>query len=119
MPRDADEAGHRALLAVQRPAPPGGEGHEVLGYARAELLDGRLRLDGRAFVRDRSARSIPEYGAANLFAPVRMGESRGGSLDAALRLGAWELTAAWFRDAGDTGGGWREQRLRAGAAAFF
>ncbi|MBB4634484.1 capsule assembly Wzi family protein [Longimicrobium terrae] len=96
--------------------PLGGEGDEALVYAQADLLDGRLRLDGRAFRRSRSNESLEQYGGANLFAPLRVGRSSGGSVDAALRIGRVDLTAAWFRDAGD---GWRQRRLQAGAAAFF
>ncbi|HEX8394344.1 MAG TPA: capsule assembly Wzi family protein [Longimicrobium sp.] len=96
--------------------PLGGEGREVSGYAQAELLNGRLRVDGRGFVRTRSAASLEAFGGANLFAPVRVGRSRGGALTASMRLRGVDLTGSWYRDAGD---GWREQRLQAGVAAFF
>lgn len=96
--------------------PLGGEGNEAMAYAQAELQDGRLRLAGRAFTRNRSIQSIPVYGGGNLFAPARTGRSVGGAVDAALRLGRVELGASGFRDAGD---GWREDSFQLGAAAFF
>jgi hypothetical protein len=96
--------------------PLGGEGNEAMAYAQAELLDGRLRLAGRAFTRNRSIQSIPVYGGGNLFAPAHAGRSVGGAIDAALRLGRVELGASGFRDAGD---GWREDSFQLGAAAFF
>lgn len=96
--------------------PLGGEGNEAMAYAQAELLDGRLRLAGRAFSRNRSVQSIPVYGGGNLFAPARAGRSVGGAIDAALRLGRVELGASGFRDAGD---GWCEDAFQVGASAFF
>lgn len=96
--------------------PLGGEGNEAMAYAQAELLEGRLRLAGRAFTRNRSIQSIPVYGGGNLFAPARTGRSVGGAIDAALRLGRVELGASGFRDAGDE---WREDSFQLGAAAFF
>ena len=94
--------------------PLGGAGSEAAAYAQAELLDARLRLDGRAFARERSGDATL---GGNLFAPLRAGRSRGGEVRAALRLGrAADLRAAFFRDAGD---GWREQAFRADVAVFF
>ncbi|MBW3655634.1 MAG: capsule assembly Wzi family protein, partial [Gemmatimonadetes bacterium] len=96
--------------------PLGGEGWEALGYAGADLLRSRLRLDARGFVRHRSDASFVQWGGANLYAPVRVGRSRGVALDAAFRHGRVDMRATYFRDAGD---GWREERLTAGAALFF
>ncbi len=98
--------------------PLGGEGWEALAYGQAELLDARLRVEGRAFVRRRGQRGLerPER-ASNLYAPARTGGSVGGSLDAAWRLGPrMDARVALERDAGD---GWRQQRLRADLSYLF
>jgi hypothetical protein len=99
--------------------PLGGEGREWLGYATAELLDARLRIEARGFHRYRSAVGFehrPDR-SGNLYAPERAGVSRGGSVEAALRASPRaELRLSAYRDAGD---GWREQRLRVGAALLF
>lgn len=99
--------------------PLGGEGDEWAAYGQAELLGSRLRLEGRAFVRDRTARGfdgpMPD-GGGNLFSPTRL-ESTGGRLDAALRLGRRaDLTAGFAREEGE---GWREQSLHAGVTVLF
>ena len=104
----------------QRPLghPLGGEGWEALGYAQGELLDARLRIEGRAFLRERGDRGLatPQR-AANLYAPDRAGRSVGASLDASYRFGSrLEGRAQLFRDAGR---GWREQRATAGVAYIF
>ncbi|HEX7050674.1 MAG TPA: capsule assembly Wzi family protein [Longimicrobiales bacterium] len=57
--------------------PLGGHGTEWLARLEADLLDARLRVDARAFLRDR--------GAENLFAPDREGHSRGAHLTIAGR----------------------------------
>jgi hypothetical protein len=99
--------------------PLGGEGHEASVYADAELWDARVRLSGRAFFRERSQEGFlttPQR-AGNLYSPTRAGGSRGGALDAALRLAPHaEGTVSLYRDAGD---GWREQRLRVGLSYLF
>lgn len=98
--------------------PLGGEGWEALAYGQAELLDARLRVEGRAFVRRRGQEGLsrPER-ASNLYAPARAGGSAGGSLDAAWRLAPrLDARVAVERDAGD---GWREQRLRADLSYLF
>src|SRR5690606_1243413 len=52
--------------------PLGGHGSELLLLTETHLLDARLRLHGRFFVRER--------GIENLYVPGREGRSRGGSL---------------------------------------
>jgi hypothetical protein len=100
--------------------PLGGEGAEYAAYVQAELWDARLRLDGRAFLRDRSARSLAGgvfTGGGNLFTPQRAGRSTGGSARAALRLAPRaDLRAEWTLDDGD---GWREQSLGTSLAWTF
>lgn len=98
--------------------PLGGEGREVMGYAVADLLDARLRLEGRAFVRSRGAEGLQQrQRAGNLFAPARAGQSAGGSVTGAWRvLPRAELRASWYRDAGD---GWSEQRLTTDVSFLF
>ncbi|HEX2080221.1 MAG TPA: capsule assembly Wzi family protein [Longimicrobium sp.] len=96
--------------------PLGGEGWERAAYASADLLRGRLRLDGRFYQRERTQRSLVEVGGGNLFSPGRTGRSDGGEVAAALRMGRAEARAAWAREAG---AGWREQALTAALSAFF
>ncbi|HEX2204212.1 MAG TPA: capsule assembly Wzi family protein [Longimicrobium sp.] len=97
--------------------PLGGEGYEAALYTRMELLDARLRVDARGFVRHRGDEGLAEaVGAANLFAPQRAGGSFGGVLDA-----AWRVTPSAdvrVRLFGDRGDGWTERRVEA-AVAFF
>jgi hypothetical protein len=96
--------------------PLGGEGWEAAGYAQGELLNSRLRLDARLFVRDRSDASLETLGGGNLFTPLRTGRSTGGWVEAALRLfpGA-DLSAGWRMEDGD---GWREQGFHAEVTVF-
>jgi hypothetical protein len=96
--------------------PLGGQGSEALGYAQAELLDSRLRVHLRGFVRHRSGEGLQRVGGANLFSPLRDGRSVGGAFDAAVRLGRVDLRAGGYRDEGD---GWREQWFHLGASAFI
>ncbi|HET7231569.1 MAG TPA: capsule assembly Wzi family protein [Longimicrobium sp.] len=100
--------------------PLGGEGSEYAAYAQADLWDARLRVDARGWIRDRSDRSLNggRYnGGGNLFTPGRAGRSRGGSVEAALRLlPRAELRGAWVLD---DGGGWREQSLGTSLAWTF
>ena len=56
----------------------GGEGNELRVFAGADLVDARLRIDTRVFTRNRKA--------GNLFAPDRMGSSKGGGLTVRWRL---------------------------------
>ena len=97
--------------------PLGGEGWEGMAYGQGELLDARLRVEGRAFVRRRTGEGLArEQRAANLYAPARAG-SWGGSLDAAWRLAPRiDARLSLYRDAGD---GWREQSLRADLSYLF
>jgi hypothetical protein len=96
--------------------PLGGEGRERAAYASADLLEGRLRLNGRFYQRNREQRSLAEVGGGNLFSPARTGRSDGGEVEAALRIGRAEARAAWAREAGE---GWREQALTVALSAFF
>jgi hypothetical protein len=109
--------GNWAVHARPLGHPLGGEGTEAAGYAHAELLDARLRLSARGWVRDRSDASLGAYGGGNLYTPARTGRSSGGAVDAALRLAPRaELRAGGWVDDGD---GWSEQRLGASLAWTF
>ena len=84
--------------------PLGGNGTELLARAGADLLDARLRLDTRAFRRNRREE--------NLFVPGRAGESTGMSAELTWRQGARsELGVAL---SGEQGEGWKESDLRIG-----
>ncbi|HEX6909765.1 MAG TPA: hypothetical protein VF142_05210, partial [Longimicrobium sp.] len=98
--------------------PLGGEGWEAAAYARADLLDARLRLHVRGFARDRSDDSLNEdYGGGNLFTPQRTGGSTGFRAEAAYRVRPRaELRAAARREAGD---GWSERAFDAAVSVFF
>ena len=98
--------------------PLGGEGWEAMAYGQADLLDSRLRIESRAFVRRRGEEGLarPER-VANLYAPDRTGGSVGGSLDAAWRLAP--RTDARVSLYGDAGDGWRERTLRAQLSYLF
>ncbi|HEU4559535.1 MAG TPA: capsule assembly Wzi family protein, partial [Longimicrobium sp.] len=97
--------------------PLGGEGTETAAYLQAEVMDARLRLSARGFVRDRSDASLEAYGGGNLFSPQRTGRSTGGVVDAALRLAPRaELRVAGALEDGD---GWSEERLGAWLAWTF
>jgi hypothetical protein len=111
---------HGDWVVAGRPLghPLGGEGAEVMGYGVASLWDARVRVEGRAFHRDRRQRDLAlAQRAGNLYSPERTGRSRGGSLDAAWRLAPRsDLRASFFRDAGRD---WTEQRLTASLSFFF
>jgi hypothetical protein len=97
--------------------PLGGEGWEAAGYARADLLDARLRMHLRAFARDYSDESLPQFGGGNLYAPQRTGGSTGFAADAAYRLAPRaEVRAGARREAGD---GWSERAAEAAVSVFF
>jgi hypothetical protein len=98
--------------------PLGGEGWEAAAYARADLLDARLRLHLRGFARDRSDDSLNEvYGGGNLYTPQRTGGSTGFRAEAAYRFRPRaELRAAARREAGD---GWSERAFDATVSVFF
>lgn len=97
--------------------PLGGEGWEATGFARADLLESRLRLHLRGFARERSDHSLPVYGGGNLFVPLRTGRSNGFEADGAWRLTPrTELRAAARRESGD---GWSEQAFEGTVSVFF
>lgn len=97
--------------------PLGGEGWEAAAYARADLLDARLRLQLRGFARHRSDASVATHGGGNLFAPARTGRANGFAARAAWRLAPRaELRAAASGEAGD---GWSERSLDAALSIFF
>ncbi|HSU17107.1 capsule assembly Wzi family protein [Longimicrobium sp.] len=99
--------------------PLGGEGAEYAAYVQGDALDARLRLDARAFLRDRSDYSlhIPRYNGGNLYTPTRTGRSEGGRLDAAFRLfPRAEARARWQLEHGDWG---TEHSLQATFAWLF
>jgi hypothetical protein len=97
--------------------PLGGEGAEYAAYGQAEALDARLRLDGRAFIRDRSSYSYPVYGGGNLFDPTRAGRSTGGQLEAGYRIFPHADARAGF--ATESGRGWRQNAFHAELAWLF
>jgi hypothetical protein len=98
--------------------PLGGDGHEVQGYAHADLAGGRLRVDARAFLRHREDEGyLAPQRAGNLLGPDRFGGSTGGALQAAWRAHPWvELRAA---AAGEAGDGWSERSLRTWLSWLF
>ncbi|HEY0021066.1 MAG TPA: capsule assembly Wzi family protein [Longimicrobium sp.] len=98
--------------------PLGGDGHELHGYAHADLAQGRLRVDTRAFVRHREDKGYHRLEqAGNLMGPARFGGSRGGAVQAAWRAHPRvELRAS---AAGEAGGGWSERQLRTSLAWLF
>lgn len=90
--------------------PLGGHGTESLIYARTDLLEARLRVSGRLFVRDR--------GAENLFAPDREGASKGGAL--ALELRAFDQFEAAIEGAVEDGSAdWRSSRVLTALRLLF
>jgi hypothetical protein len=97
--------------------PLGGEGAEYAAYAQADLAGARLHLDGRAYLRDRTAASLARYGGGNLFTPERLGRGTGGSLEAALRLRPRADLRAGF--ALESGHGWREDSYHLALAWLF
>lgn len=73
--------------------PLGGHGTEVRMFGRVALLDARLRVGGEVFTREREVE--------NAFAPERAGRSRGGALDADLRIRQrLELSASGHLESG-------------------
>lgn len=97
--------------------PLGGEGWEAAGYARADLLDARLRLHLRGFARDRSDQSLELLGGGNLYVPARLGRSTGVRAEGAYRLNPrTELRAAARREAGDD---WSERAFEGTLSVFF
>ena len=89
--------------------PLGGNGTELLGYARADLLQARLRVGGHAALRERTPH--------NLYAPGRRGASRALGVQLAWRvLTRADLHAAWLYEDGE---GWTDRDARAGFTFFF
>lgn len=89
--------------------PMGGEGSQFLVFARSELADARVRLDGRLFTRHR--------GQDGLYVPGRKGRSSGVDLRGAWRVAPRsELQLSAYHEAGS---GWTEQHLVAGASVLF
>lgn len=97
--------------------PLGGQGWEAAAYARADLLDARLRVHVRGFARDRSDLGIETIGGGNLFSPQWNGGSTGFEADAAMRVtGRTELRATGRYESGD---GWSQRALDLTASVFF
>ena len=89
--------------------PLGGDGREWLAFGRLDLLEARLRLDGRVFWRDR--------GYYNLYAPEREGRSTGVALKAHFRARpALDFSLDGMVE--DGARDWRQGSLR-GAARFI
>lgn len=97
--------------------PLGGEGWEAAAYARADLLDARLRVQLRGFARHRSDESLATLYGGNLYTPGREGRATGFTARAAWRLTPRaELRAAAFGESGD---GWSERGVDASVSLFF
>jgi hypothetical protein len=97
--------------------PLGGEGWEAAGYARADLLDARLRLHLRGFARDRSDESLATLGGGNLYVPARTGRSTGFRAEGAYRITPRaELRASARRESGDD---WSERAFEGAVSVFF
>lgn len=89
--------------------PLGGHGTEWLAHVAVDLLDARLGVEGRVFLRERREE--------NLFIPDRLGESRGGEFRARLRASPrFDVEVAGRVDSGD---GWRESGLSSGVRVRF
>jgi hypothetical protein len=89
--------------------PLGGDGREAMAHASMHLLDARLRVGGRAFLRSRREE--------NLFSPGRTGRSSGGVAAVAWRPSA--RTEIGFHAGRESGGGWDETNLAAGGRFFL
>lgn len=87
----------------------GGNGTEMLVYTQADLLDARLRLDARAFRRERRTE--------NLFVPGRDGSSNGVSGRASWRLGPRSDLMLFV--ARESGSDWAEREASVGMRVFF
>ena len=97
--------------------PLGGQGWEAAAYARADLLESRLRVHVRGFARDRSDHAMLTIGGGNLYSPQRTGGSTGFRAEAAYRFAPRaELRAAARREAGDD---WSERAWDAALSVFF
>ncbi len=98
--------------------PLGGEGEELLVYGSGDFLDARLRVDARAFARERGDRGYrPPRWSGNLYAPDRAGTSFGGDVSAAWRLAPRsDLRLSLQRESGD---GWTRQGFEAAVSFLF
>ncbi|WP_420129573.1 capsule assembly Wzi family protein [Longimicrobium sp.] len=97
--------------------PLGGEGWEAAAYARADVLDARLRLQLRGFARHRSDESLIPVTGGNLYTPGREGRAAGFTARGAWRLTPHtELRASAFGEAGD---GWSERGMDVAVSLFF
>lgn len=98
--------------------PLGGEGQEFLLYSHAELEDARLRLEGRAFRRERGREGYDAFPrAGNLFAPELAGWSTGASL--ATRWRVTPHTELRLRALCEVGSEWRSHELDLNASVLF
>ncbi len=98
--------------------PLGGEGRELLLYSHADLADARLRLEGRAFRRERGREGYDAFvRAGNLFAPELAGWSTGASLAAWWRVAP--RTELRLRALREVGSEWRSHELDLNASVLF
>ncbi len=98
--------------------PLGGEGQEFLLYSHADLAGSRLRLQGRAFRRERGREGYDAFArAGNLFAPERAGWSTGASLAAWWRVAP--RTELRLRALREVGSEWRSHELDLNASVLF
>lgn len=98
--------------------PLGGEGQELLLYSHADLAGSRLRLEGRAFRRERGREGYDAFPrAGNLFAPERAGWSTGASLGAWWRVAP--RTELRLRALREVGSEWRSHELDLNASVLF
>lgn len=89
--------------------PLGGDGREAMAHASMHLLDARLRVGGRAFLRSRREE--------NLFSPGRTGRSGGGTVGLDWRpMARTELGVHADRESGR---GWGETNLRVEGRVFL
>ncbi len=89
--------------------PLGGNGHEWLAHATAHFADARLRVTGRAFLREREPYT--------LFGAGKSGDSRGGSLR--LSAGAWHNLNFDVAVLGEVGAEWREGAVESSLSLLF
>jgi hypothetical protein len=89
--------------------PLGGNGHEWLAHATAHFADARLRVTGRAFLRERESYT--------LFGAGKTGDSRGGSLR--LSAGAWHNLNFDVAVLGEVGAEWREGSIESSLSLLF
>jgi hypothetical protein len=89
--------------------PLGGQGVEWRAYARAALSNARVRLRADVFTRER--------GPENLFAPERMGSSRGGQAELQVRVHqAGDIVVGGSIEDGDD---WRSTSFATGVRLWF